>query len=273
MFERKLRALKYPRWKNVNISDAREFRTLVVWLEETKIRYYPMEKRSHLRLVDSTDWGIHFAAYMKELQCPHSCSGSLSLDQTAYIVEWLLGQAISAEYHDAADKYNNIDKASFLTEAKPVKSAGTVEEKISVTQRKAMDCSGPDFFNAINKIAELFNLPRVKNEASAAALLKEIRHRVQKAVAKRSDQKSEGIQILGKRKEVEESDIAAYKLGFQTTDPLVDKAAMILRLLHLHDLRDLQTIINEVIVCAQNITADPKTDSKLGRVGRGGRRR
>lgn len=272
MFARKLRALNYPRWKNINISDTREFRTLVVWLEETKIRYYPMQKRQKLRLVDAPDWTTHFTAYLQELQCPHHCEKSLSLDQTTYIVDWLLGQAISAEYHDAADKYNNIDKNAFLVKAAPKKNAETLKEKIAVNQRKPIDCSGPEFLEAINKIAQLFNMPAVQNEAQAAALLKEIRHRVQKAVSKKMEQKTKTGKMAGKRKEIEQEDIDAYKLGFQTGDPLVDKAAMILRLLHLHDLRDLQTIINEVIVCAQNITADPKTDSRLGRVGRGGRR-
>jgi len=272
MFSRKLRALNYPRWKNINISDTREFRTLVVWLEETKIRYYPMEKRQSLRVVDDPNWMRYFVEYMQELQCPHDCEDSLSLDQTTYIVEWLLGQAISAEYHDAADKYNNIDKNAFLiNNAGPKKTANTLKEQIAVTQRKPIDCSGSEFLQAVNKIAKLFNMPAIKNEAEAAALLKEIRHRVQKAVSKKMEQNTKAGKLVGKRKELDKDEIASYKLGFQTGDPLVDKAAMILRLLHLHDLRDLQTIINEVIVCAQNITADPKTDSRLGRVGRGGR--
>ena len=38
--------------------------------------------------------------------------------------------------------------------------------------------------------------------------------------------------------------------------------------MYIHDLRELQTKINECIVAVQTITANPKTDTKLGKVGR-----
>lgn len=50
-------------------------------------------------------------------------------------------------------------------------------------------------------------------------------------------------------------------------DANVDQAAKILRLLQIHHVRELQTQINETIVAVQALTADPKTDSKLGKVG------
>jgi len=46
------------------------------------------------------------------------------------------------------------------------------------------------------------------------------------------------------------------------------KCLQILRLLFIHDLRDLQTKINECIVSLQTVTANPKTDTALGKVGR-----
>jgi len=58
------------------------------------------------------------------------------------------------------------------------------------------------------------------------------------------------------------------ELGFDTGDKDVNEAAKILRLLHIQDLRSLQTKINECIVAIQTITANPKTDTRLGKVGR-----
>uniref|UniRef100_A0A8C7PQ04 RNA transcription, translation and transport factor protein n=1 Tax=Oncorhynchus mykiss TaxID=8022 RepID=A0A8C7PQ04_ONCMY len=48
----------------------------------------------------------------------------------------------------------------------------------------------------------------------------------------------------------------------------LNEAAQILRLLHIEELRDLQTRINEAIVAVQAVIADPKTDHRLGKVGR-----
>ncbi|KAL6447078.1 hypothetical protein ACFW04_001434 [Cataglyphis niger] len=56
--------------------------------------------------------------------------------------------------------------------------------------------------------------------------------------------------------------------SFNMGDIMLDNAAKGLSLLYIQDLRNLQTKINETIVAVQNITANPKTDTKLGKVGK-----
>lgn len=56
-------------------------------------------------------------------------------------------------------------------------------------------------------------------------------------------------------------------LGFDTGDEVINEAAKVLRLLYIQDLRTLQTKINETIVNVQSLVADPRTDSKLGKIG------
>jgi len=50
-------------------------------------------------------------------------------------------------------------------------------------------------------------------------------------------------------------------------DYVTQEAAKILRLLHIRELRELQTLANEAIIAVQSLTANPKTDTKLGKVG------
>lgn len=57
-------------------------------------------------------------------------------------------------------------------------------------------------------------------------------------------------------------------LGFDINDPVLNKAAKVLRMLYIHNLRDLQTKANELIVAVQTVTANPKTDTRLGKVGK-----
>jgi RLL motif-containing protein 1 len=63
-------------------------------------------------------------------------------------------------------------------------------------------------------------------------------------------------------------EITPQQCGFSFSDPVLGEAAKVLRLLHVKELRELQTKVNELIVAAQSITANPKTDSSLGRVGK-----
>ena len=51
-------------------------------------------------------------------------------------------------------------------------------------------------------------------------------------------------------------------------DPVVDAAVRVARLLHVNDLRRLQSDADALLVAMQEYTADPKTDSRIGRVGK-----
>ena len=52
-------------------------------------------------------------------------------------------------------------------------------------------------------------------------------------------------------------------------DYITAEAAKSLRLLHVKELRELQNSVNQAIVTVQALTANPKTDTKLGKVGKG----
>jgi uncharacterized protein (UPF0254 family) len=69
-----------------------------------------------------------------------------------------------------------------------------------------------------------------------------------------------------------QSDVA-FKLsevpsGIKSTgDNKVDDALKVLRMINVYRYRDLQTQVNEHLASLQELTADPKADTKIGRVG------
>jgi len=56
--------------------------------------------------------------------------------------------------------------------------------------------------------------------------------------------------------------------GIDTEDPTLSRAATILRMLYVSDLRKLQQEINNIIVQVQNFTANPTADVSKGKVGK-----
>uniref|UniRef100_A0A8C2E338 RNA transcription, translation and transport factor protein n=1 Tax=Cyprinus carpio TaxID=7962 RepID=A0A8C2E338_CYPCA len=60
MFRRKLTALEYHNPTGFDCKDDTEFRNIIVWLEDQKIRHYKIEERGNLRNIPSSDWPKHY---------------------------------------------------------------------------------------------------------------------------------------------------------------------------------------------------------------------
>ncbi|GFN79035.1 upf0568 protein c14orf166 homolog, partial [Plakobranchus ocellatus] len=74
--------------------DESQFRSLILWLEDQKIRHYKIEDRAALRNVESEEWTKALHEYLLALHCPYSSDNKRSL------VDWLLGYAVRLEYGD-----------------------------------------------------------------------------------------------------------------------------------------------------------------------------
>lgn len=247
MFKRKLAALDHHAPDSVNINDEREIRNLVLWLENQKIRRYKIEDRAPLQAT-GPEWNANFEKYCKDLASPIA-DGSM-----AEKLEWLIGYAVSLEYSDDADKYKgqtaeNVSK--IVVNVPKVESSNPLDN---------MDFESPDFKKGILALAQILDVtPHPDHLVTLKAVSKVVRERLSQEAL----DKPNNIIVKGKPFPFQEAD-----LGFDMGDYVLNQAAKILRLLYIHDLRDLQTGINETIVAVQSITADPKTDTKLGQVGR-----
>ena len=76
------------------------FRALVAWLEDAKLRVWPMDgvDRARLRRVEdeTSVWGETFEKWLEELEVQPSTSASGCME----LLEWVLSEAVAAEYGD-----------------------------------------------------------------------------------------------------------------------------------------------------------------------------
>ncbi|XP_060030111.1 RNA transcription, translation and transport factor protein-like [Erinaceus europaeus] len=240
MFQRKLTALDYHNPAGFNCKDETEFRNFIVWLEDQKIRHYKIEDRGNLRNIHSNDWPKFFEKYLRDVNCP------FKIQDRREAIDWLLGLAVRLEYGDNTEKYK--DSAPDKNTDNAAKNA---EPQIN------SDVTNPDFKAGVMALANLLQIQRHDDylEMPKAIRILVQEHLTQDAVAKANQTKRLACCFK-------------HILGFDTGDAVLNEAAQILCLLHIEELRELQTKINDAVVAVQAIIADPETDHRLGKVGR-----
>lgn len=246
MFKRKLTALDYHSPDTFNINDEKQFRTLIVWLEDQKIRHYKIEDRVQLRNVSSTDWPKHFKQYYSDLVAPDYKNPEEQLD-------WLLAFAVRLEYSDNVDKYKG------QTSDNVKKNMNNVPKVISENPLDNLDFEADEFKKGVSTLAQLLNVAQHPDHLITLSAVSKV---ITQRLSAEALENPESVIVKGTPFPVQEAD-----LGFDTGDYVLNQAAKVLRLLHIHELRDLQTKINECIVSVQAATANPKTDTRLGKVG------
>ncbi|CAG0896420.1 unnamed protein product [Cyprideis torosa] len=246
MFKRKLAALGYHT-VDMNPNDNQALRTLVAWLEDRKIRHYKMEERAELRDKDSPIWQQTYETYLKDLDCPIPAKEHLGA------LDWLLTYAVQLVHNDDPEKYKVRTAEKVIAEravpAKPSALSGSPFD---------FDLNSEEFKKGINQLARLMN---ISQHPDHIVTLQAIASFVEKRLSVNALKDPSSLIVEGKPFPIQERD-----LGFDTGDKVLNQACQVLRLLHIHDLRDLQTKINEIIVAVQGITSNPKTNTALGKV-------
>ncbi|KAK2856786.1 hypothetical protein Q5P01_005521 [Channa striata] len=260
MFRRKLTALDYHNPNGFDCTDETQFRNCIVWLEDQKIRHYKIEDRGNLRNIPSSDWSKAYQKYLQDLNCP------FGVQERQEAVDWLLGLAVRYEYGDndgISDGGENLQNCVCVSSVEKYKNcqplAASSNADRAVDPLVNLDSTSPDFKAGVMALA---NILKVQRHDDYLVMLKAIRILIQERLSPeaitKANQNREGVAVA----------LDKHILGFDTGDATLNEAAQILRLLHIEELRELQTKINEAIVAVQAIIADPKTDHRLGKVGR-----
>lgn len=250
MFKRKLVALDYT--KDFNPENETQFRQMVVWLEDMKVRLYPIEERQNLRNINDSNWEETLRKYLKDLVYPYDDE---SIKDRVVLSDWLIGSAVRFEYGDKVNEYKPVI-ANGQGNASESNGTGSTDNPL-----EKLNFHGEDFKMGIRKISELLKIPAKANDPTAVlrAVSKVVTAKLSKEAIERSQIKEQGSGV--------DFTVSQIPLGFDTGDEIINEASKVLRLLYIQDLRSLQTRINETIVSVQSLVADPRTDSKLGKIG------
>jgi len=250
MFRRKLAALDYP-VQGFDATDVAKYRALVSWLEDEKIRAYNEEDRVGLRNIGSPDWPVHFQKYLVSL-CLPVVPG---VDSQNAVLDALITTAVGLEYGDEGnpEKYSQAG-------ANVVEAANDGPEITAANPFDKFDFTSPEFVKGVSDLAELL---KVTKHPDPLLTLQACGSLLTTRYSKEGMAEGDNVLKKGNAFPVQEVDSSFTS----TKDPVLQHAAKVLRLLFITDLRDLQTKINECIVSVQTITANPKTDTRLGKVG------
>lgn len=234
---RKLSALSYPELDSACLS-GQAYCKMILWLEEEKIRLYEKIDRKGLRDFNK-GWYTNVSDYCKELGVNAEGLGEKALGPKLRVLNGLTNLAVQDIYCDKAEA----NEFTLVAPNKPIDA--------DLSKQRLANIVPP-----VNRLLSCFGLPELPAEASdsdTVAALRCIRGRVCQPAQTNSDTPI---------------DIDSLPIGMHISDTQVKRAAAVLRLLHGIELQQLQGSINNVINDLQRLTADPRTDARLGRVGR-----
>ena len=185
-------------------------------------------------------WNASYGAYLVEAGCPFELPSPASEPDLLFSLQWLLGRAVELEWQDFVA---NPESSSLCAPAAALPHQPAL----------ALDA---DVCDNVRALATELGIPATAD----IPLLLQVCCRVICQLCPADAADAGDLQCATQALE-------ALPLGFSTTDLQLDRAAKILRLLYVADLRQTQNHVNEAISRMQQYTADPKTDSRLGRVG------
>ena len=257
MTERQLKTLNYPKASNFHIDDPQNFRHLVLWIEDSKLR---SGKGFPLKDTYAPNWDKEYREYLKVIQCPLE----LYLEEENFnkcTLTWLIGQAIKLQYSLKARELN--EKASAMMMISDGTSPNKKMKTISSNPIENLDFQSADFREGVRRLADLLkvNQSHPDHLVTLEACCKIISTRLSQKNIKNSN-------LAAKKGETFLLKDHDFGVPPNIKDPVLKEAVKILRLIHLNNLRDLQSDINATIETVQAATANPKTDTRLGKVGR-----
>jgi RLL motif containing protein 1 len=242
-----------------------ELQRTVCWLEDSIIRLRRPADRIPLR---SRNFSSAFTAYLDELGAPTTV---LLGDSVVAAVRWLTRFALRQALDDDKDRINDpIDPWSGLRV--PIVPGAAGDERLAEVMTRMVqslelgDVPIPSVHIGLRAIATHVEAVMASRNSDLLTANPEIASTEVPGDSVAGDTEERVLRSAPVAKQTVVLD--ELPLGFSTGDNNLDRVARVMRLLYAREMRLLQDRINKSISSLQQITGDPKTDSRLGQVGR-----
>merc|ERR1712192_61857 len=197
--------------------------------EDQKIRLLTIDERVPLRAVESDAWPSQLTKYLERLQCPLPAPPSTP---SVSIISWLLGAAVRLEFGEKPERFNKKKEM----------------ENLNGGDRSGDGFSGPEFEAGVAALAEILKVPWHPDPSVRLAGVSRL------AAARLSKEAlANPSTVIPKGPAYQFRDGLKSETTSDTSTASVAEATAILRLLHIQDLRVLQTQINEAIVALEKL--------------------
>ncbi|TRY78464.1 hypothetical protein TCAL_12932 [Tigriopus californicus] len=278
LFRARLSVLGHPNCNQFNAEDVSQYRHVVAWLEDQKIRFYPIQDRDPLRRVQAPDWDSHCQTYVERMQCP----ASLARRNAQTRLMWLLNRAVQLQYAQNNPPHQHDKEEINGAEAKSTNPLSGIDgmkitRPLSLFNLKRLFqiiiiVKGDEFKSQVAQLAKELKVtphpdPVITFEACCIVIKALVDKRDNESPSKSKEKPTKPFNEPPKKRS-DPDDIIINQLQELQKEPGLCRALKVLRLLNLKDLRGLQDEVNNTIEQIQALTANPKTDTRLGQVGR-----
>ena len=230
-------------------------------MEDTTIRSLPVAERTGLKSTDPSVWFSAVRQYVRDLQCPvmdatrdgrGGPGGEDALVVSAGVLMWLLGHAVGLAYDDGAAGTQAYDG---IMTREVIHSGISHDADISDCIMRSDDVVDGAAAGAFGRVCKSLVVHQCGEDITVDEIERCI-YRIEHEMLPFLTNKKAGLSL-----DDDEAIKRAIPLGFSTGDDAVDRAARVLRILHIKELRRLQNVVDDAITAHQNVTANPRTEA------------
>ena len=234
---------------SADAKDKKQLMQCVCWLEDRKIRELEIAERENLR--NPHDFNAAYTNYLERLGCPFVYDAANATDTLA----WLISHAISVEYEDSSEACKDAEDVMDVDRGNNATAVDDAADENARLHQEQLDAE-------VDKLGSLLQVNRLFAEDTADFII-----RLNKFIRFTLKPMATGEGLGGNEGE-KSTTLAEFSAGFDAKDELINQISVVLKMLYIWDFRELQTDLNAMIVLGQEYTANPKTNTTLGKVGR-----